>query len=352
MTKEVKCIVWDLDETIWDGTLLEGDTLNLRANIPVILDELGERGILNSISSRNERESALDVLRQLNIDQYFVAPQINFNPKADSLSIIAKKLNIGIDTLAFIDDSPFERQSVKFSHPDVLVLDANDYGKILDMPEFIPSQKTDESRQRVAFYQKEEERKQAELEFKGSRLEFLKSCQIELTLRYAQEVDVPRIVELSERTNQFNSTGIAYSGNQIHTMLENPNLHVIVAELKDKFGSYGNIGVLILKTEKSIGLVENLMISCRAAGRGVSGAMMTLVLNIAKNKHANILLTEYRENNRNRQLGIFYTMIGFLLPDTPKVYGENCLVFNIAQQEIPQYPEWLHLNLLVDMGNV
>jgi FkbH-like protein len=343
MSSQIKCIVWDLDETLWRGTLLEGDKPILRPKINSVLQELENRGILNSIASRNEGGTTLSTLQQLNIDHYFVAPQINFNPKPDNLALIAKELNIDISSLAFIDDSPFERQGVRYAFPEVLVLEAEAYLNILDMPEFNPKLQTIESRQRTAFYQKDEERKQAGKKFKGTRLEFLKSCKIELTLRPAQSFDIPRIVELSERTNQFNSTGLDYSTEQINAIIERPDVYLVVAEMKDKFGTYGNIGVMILKIEKQICIVENLMISCRSAGRGVSAAMMILAIQIAKSRSADFLLTNYHENERNRQLGIFYAMMGFT------VDSEARLVYDLSQQGIPENPEWIDLNLLVDV---
>jgi len=350
MTQNIKCVVWDLDGTLWDGTLLEGDSLRLRPDIPVILEELGKRGILNSIASRNENNSAWGVLEEFEIDQYFLAPQINFNPKADNIRTIAKELNIGIDSLIFIDDNAFEREGVASAHPEVTLLDASDYKDILSILDFKSEVQTEESRQRAEFYKRDEQRKQVEKEFIGSHLDFLKGCNIELDLRLGRSVDINRIVELSVRTNQFNSTGVNLTTGQVSSMIDSSDTILILAELRDKFGSYGNIGTLILKLEENMALVENLMISCRAAGRGVSAAMMILALKISKNKDMNLLLTDYRENDRNRQLGIFYTMMGFSSPTPDQTSRGNCLVYDFNEYGIPENPEWIRVNLLDNFG--
>ena len=111
----VKCVVWDLDNTVWEGVLLEGDDLKLRNDVVAIIKTLDDRGILNAIASRNEFDPAMAQLEAFGIDHYFIYPQINWNPKSESVAQIAKDINIGINTLAFVDDQPFEREEVQFA---------------------------------------------------------------------------------------------------------------------------------------------------------------------------------------------------------------------------------------------
>lgn len=352
MSKTIKCIVWDLDEILWEGTLVEGDELTLRPGILQILKELDARGILNSIASRNQESEAVKILKKFEIFSYFVSPQINFNLKADNLVAISKELNIGIDSLAFIDDSPFERDGISHAYPEVLVLKPKDYLQLNDLPEFNTKNMTDESKDRKDFYQNEEERIQEEIFFQGSRLEFLRHCQINLTLRLAQVSDIPRILELSARTNQFNSTGVEHTQEQIEGKINHKEYYVVVAELADKFGKYGNIGVMILKIEEKAGIIENLMISCRAAGRGVSAAMMILAMKITSSHQSNMLITDYRENERNRQLGIFYSMMGFISHKNNIGYNENHLIYDLLKYPIPDNPNWINLNILMDQEGI
>src|SRR5437773_2649981 len=120
---KIKCVVWDLDNTLWNGTLLEGDDVRLRDRVEEIIQALDARGILHSIASRNHAETALARLRELGLEEYFLYPQINWGSKAACIRAIGESLNIGLDTICFIDDQPFEIEEVKATLPQVLCLD-------------------------------------------------------------------------------------------------------------------------------------------------------------------------------------------------------------------------------------
>ena len=110
----VKCLVWDLDHTLWDGILLEDSQVVLRPEVPAIIRTLDERGILHSIASRNDPAMAMDKLQQFGLADYFLWPQINWNPKSESIKTISERLSLGLDSFAFVDDQPFEREEVAF----------------------------------------------------------------------------------------------------------------------------------------------------------------------------------------------------------------------------------------------
>ena len=132
-----KCVVWDSDNTLWEGILIEDgpENIHLKPGIPKILKELDERGILISAVSKNEHDDAMSALRRFQMDEYFLFPQISWNPKSQGIQQIARELNIGIDSLMLIDDSPFEIAQVRAACPDVMVLDAAHYTNILAQPE-------------------------------------------------------------------------------------------------------------------------------------------------------------------------------------------------------------------------
>lgn len=349
MTRLIKCVVWDLDNTLWEGTLLEGDELHLRPNVSEILEELSSRGILNSIASRNDKQAALAVLRQFNLEHHFIAPQINSNPKAENIRLIAKNLNLGIDSLAFIDDSPFERESVIFSCPSVMVIDAKRYNEILDLSTFNPPVQTEESRRRVESYQDESERLRAERKVGGTFFEFLRNSQICLILRAAKATDVPRIVELADRTNQFNSSGICYSSEEVEGLIKASNVHVVVAELRDRFGNYGNIGVMVLRLVHNIYMLDSIMVSCRVDGRGIPSAMLILSMRIAQRAGIHSLQAKYRSSRRNRQIGILYHMLGFHLSTNKPDKDMTFWIYDLSQQSIPEMPVWLTLNITTEL---
>ena len=141
----IKCVVWDLDNTVWDGILLEDASVRLKPRIHHVLDMLDRRGILHSIASRNDRELAMTKLREFGIADYFLYPQIRWDAKSASLSAIQESLNIGYDTMLFLDDQPFERDEVASVHGDTWCLDSRCYLDIVDHPRLQPRYVTDES---------------------------------------------------------------------------------------------------------------------------------------------------------------------------------------------------------------
>jgi HAD superfamily phosphatase (TIGR01681 family) len=154
-----KCIVWDLDNTLWDGILVEDgpERIQLRQDVVHVIKQMDERGILQSIASKNSHDDALRVLCHHGLDKFFLYPQISWQPKSQSLTHIARSLNIGIDTIAFVDDQSFERQEVKSALPQVILIDARNVAGMLDRPEFrVPV--TAESRSRRSMYRQEQNR--------------------------------------------------------------------------------------------------------------------------------------------------------------------------------------------------
>src|SRR5258708_39532021 len=122
----IKCVVWDLDGTLWQGTLLEGDDLILTPGMKGVIQELDNRGILQSIASKNDYVVAWEKLAAFGLDEYFLHPQINWANKSDSIKAIADKLGIGLDTFVFVDDQAFERDEVRYFLPEVATIDAAD----------------------------------------------------------------------------------------------------------------------------------------------------------------------------------------------------------------------------------
>jgi HAD superfamily phosphatase (TIGR01681 family) len=157
--KHWKCIVWDLDNTLWDGVLVEDglEKLRLRQSVVDVIKETDQRGILHSIASKNNCEEVMKFLNMCGLSEYFLHPQINWEPKSQSITKIARALNIGTDSLAFVDDQPFERAEVSAALPQVTVVDAAACAQIPRRPECqVPI--TEESRSRRKMYRQEEQR--------------------------------------------------------------------------------------------------------------------------------------------------------------------------------------------------
>lgn len=308
--KAVKLLVWDLDNTLWHGTLLEGDGVRIRECVPSVLKVLDERGIVHSIASKNDHDLAMAALRQIGIEDYFLYGQINWNSKAANIRAIATSINIGLDTVAFVDDEPFEREEVKHSLPEVLILDPVELESLIKRPEFNPLFVTDESVRRRGMYLADIQRKQAEEEFIGPSEEFLATLGMEFTIAAAQEEDLKRAEELTVRTHQLNTTGYTYSFEELNAFRKSPDHLLLIAGLDDKFGSYGKIGLTLIEKTSDVWTIKLFLMSCRVMSRGVGAILMNYLLNLSREAGVR-LQAEFRANGRNRMMLITYKLGGF-----------------------------------------
>ncbi|NJM18319.1 MAG: HAD-IIIC family phosphatase [Richelia sp. RM1_1_1] len=308
--KVIKCVVWDLDNTLWQGVLLEDDKVSLRENIVNIIQTLDSRGILQSIASKNEHTTATAKLEEFGLKDYFLYPQINWNSKANSLKEISQLLNIGLDAIAFVDDQLFELEEVEFSLPEILCLNADEVGHILDMPVMNPRFITEDSRIRRLMYISDIERKSAEKEFVGTADEFLATLNMNFTISGAKEEDLQRAEELTVRTNQLNTTGYTYSYDELNHFRQSENHKLLVASLEDKYGSYGKIGLALIEYQPKSWTIKLLLMSCRVMSRGVGTIMMNHIMSLAQSNSVR-LLAEFVPNNRNRMMYISYKFAGF-----------------------------------------
>jgi len=328
-------LVWDLDNTLWNGTILENDDVSLRPNVRETIVELDKRGILHSVASKNDYDAAYDRLKALGVEDYFLYPQIGWGAKSESIARIAKSINIGIDTLAFIDDQPFERDEVQSQHPSVLCLDALDVDKILDMPQMNPEFITEDSPRRRLMYVADQQRKDEEERFDGPTDVFLASLNMTLRISPAQECDLARCSELTLRTNQLNTTGYTYDFDELRHFSTSPKHKLWVAELVDKYGSYGKIGLVLLDLEDDVWTIRLLLMSCRVMTRGVGGVIINHIRNSARASNAR-LVAEFISNDRNRMMYATYKFNHFneTSRDGNRVLFENDLSH---VQEMPAY---------------
>ena len=347
----IKCVVWDLDETLWTGVLAEGAPPQPRPAVLAVIDALAARGILHSVASRNDPAAAKQLLAAPQLAARFVAPQVSWEPKDKALRRIAATLNIGLDSLAFVDDSPFERAAVASLLPEVLVLAPADVPTLPDHPEFQPGPVTAEAAQRMAMYRENEKRQAAEKAFFGSHRDFLCSCNMHLHIAPATEADVSRVYEMVQRTNQLNSTGVRYSLEDVTRRVHDPARYLCpVARLTDRFGDYGLIGAALVDRRGDAGagwLVELLMLSCRVEGRGIPGALLRRLLARAQDAGQPTLAALYRPTPQNRQMVVLLRSLGFRAAETiagadPLVAGATVFRRALAGP-LPPDPEWLQI---------
>lgn len=306
----IKCVVWDLDNTLWQGVLLENDNVHLRVQVFDIIKTLDGRGILQSIASKNDHDRAMEKLGELGLKEFFLYPQINWSSKSSSIDKIAQSINIDLDAVALIDDEPFERAEVESSLPQVLCLDVAVLDRLLDMPRMNPPFITEDSRKRRLRYLSGLEREKVEAEFVGPREEFLASLQMALTISPATEADLLRAEELTRRTNQLNTTGSTYSYDELNHFRQSNQHQLLIAGLEDKFGSYGKIGLALIECQAEYWTIKLLLMSCRVMSRGVGGVLISHILQRARESVGRVR-ADFVPNERNRMMYVTYRFAGF-----------------------------------------
>lgn len=309
-TTPVKCVVWDLDNTLWDGILIETGLsgIRLRKAVVDIIKEIDRRGILQSVVSKNNQEDALNALRQFGIEEYFLYPQITWEPKSQSITRIAKSLNIGLDSIVFIDDQPFEREEVRASLSSVVTLDACDVSKLPSMPGCqLPV--TDESRRRRQMYREQQQREDSLQVSGGDYLEFLRSCQMEVNIGSLDVTNLERVYELAQRTNQMNFSGNRYQLEQLEELAKNPRIRTLVIGCRDRFGDYGIVGFAVVDLEKLVLL--DLMFSCRVQGKRVEHAVLSYLLHEYVSHEGVDFYANYRRSSKNANSGVVFQDSGF-----------------------------------------
>ena len=304
----IKCVVFDLDNTLWDGVLLEG-AVNLRNGVRKLFNHLDERGILISIASKNAKDDAIHKLQEFDLLQYVVCPQIGWIPKSEAVQQIARSLNIGRDTLLFIDDNPFERAEVSGALPDVEVLPDSEIPNLAKHTR-LRGAVTAESRSRRKMYQEAAAREEVAAVYGDNYLDFLRSCEMVATIRKDEKEDFDRICELVQRTNQLNFSGRKYSRAEITDLLTDPHQDRLVIACSDRFGSYGTVGFCLSHRVGNTVVVDDFMLSCRVQGKFVEQALFWY-LTQSSGPQANAIEVNFKRTERNRAAEMVLEKLGF-----------------------------------------
>ncbi|MBZ5634690.1 MAG: HAD-IIIC family phosphatase [Acidobacteriia bacterium] len=327
--KKFKCIVWDLDNTLWDGILIEDgpEKIRLRQGVVDVIKQTDQRGILHSIASKNSPDDAMEVLRLCGLDEYFLFPQIAWHPKSQSIAEIARLLNIGVESLAFVDDQEFEREEVRAALPQVTLIDAAEYPGILDRPECdVPV--TAESKSRRAMYMEEEQRGTALESHKGDYIGFLRNCAMKVVMTSLDDTNLKRVYELAQRTNQMNFSGNRYQEAELVEIVKSGFLETYVINCADRFGNYGIVGFAVVDAREP--RLLDLMFSCRVQGKRVEHAVLSFFLRrfvIGKNQD---FYASYRKTAKNAPSGKVFDETGFKFVEDKE--GVSTLVFRQGQE--------------------
>jgi FkbH-like protein len=340
-TAIVKCVVWDIDHTLLDGVYLESgeEPPDARAGVAALLAELGGRGILHAIASKNPPAAATHAARVTGRE--FAAVECGWGPKSQALTRIASGLGIAAGSLAFVDDDPYERAEVAAALPEVMVLSPEDATDAPGWPQFSPPFVTGEARRRGQMYAARRRRAAAERGFGGTRQEFLASAGTEVHIAPATAGDLPRLHELAERTRQFNSGALAPAEADFAALLGAPGTDVITVGLRDAFGDDGLVGACVVARQADgRWTVRLLMMSCRAMGRGVIDALLAWLARAAGRAGAAVLAVPCVVNERNVPLRVALAGAGFRA-GVPAAAGAHPVFQRDLAGPPPGLPGWV-----------
>lgn len=339
----VKCVVWDLDGTVWPGVAIESAD-SRPTPFPEALRAMAlleRRGVVNSVASRTDPVVREVLLAHPELADRFIAPQLGWGHKSDMIRAIADELGIGVSAVAFVDDNPFERAEVSAVLPEVQVLAPAELYARLDTPSFCPEVLTEDASRRVERYRQEQRRAAAARAFGGTTEDFLHGCGIRLQVAEARDGDVDRLAELIGRTHRFNTTGEFWDADQVRRMIGDPSWFVPVARLTDRYGDYGLIGAALVwrgsperparrspdqpagsalsqpagSSTPAVWHLRLFSVSCRAAGRNVPTALLGWLIRRARRGGADKLLVDVRPSDANLELRVLLRAAGFTADD-------------------------------------
>jgi len=325
-----RCIVLDLDNTLWGGVVGEDgfDGIQLGSNpqgnayveFQKHLLALNQRGILLAINSKNNLEDALKViddhpnmiLRRNN----FSCLKINWNDKVSNMKEISQELNFGLDNFVFFDDDPVNREFMKSSLPQVhtvnLSKDPSQYSIILqNLKEFDTLKITKEDSERNQMYLEQQNRKELQNNIVDLD-DFLKQLELKVSLKLANEFTIPRISQLTMKTNQFNLTTKRYQEEDIEKLAKDKDFFVGCAQVVDKFGDNGITSVYIInKQNKKEWIIDTFLLSCRVMGREIEKAILAHIISDAKNNDVDKIYANYIPTQKNKPIENFLSNCGF-----------------------------------------
>lgn len=354
-----KCLVLDCDNTLWGGVIGEDGIagIKLGSTYPGSCYEafqreilnLKDRGVLLSLCSKNNEADVLDVLRNhpemLLRVEHFATWQVNWDDKVTNLRRIADRLNIALDSIVFADDSRFECDFVRESLPEVEVLHLGDepsaFARLLNSAACFDSLTlSQEDRVRTEMYQADAKRQ--ELRQSASSLsEYLEHLQIVATIGKADEFTIPRIAQLTQKSNQFNLTTLRYSEDDIR-ILSAGSAEVFYMKLCDRVSDLGLVGVAILKRESKSIEIDTFLLSCRALGRRAEEVLLAHCLQSAAAAGVARVSARYRRTSKNSQVADFYGRCGFA--KVSETAEESAWEFCFDQNSF-RPPEWIQVKI-------
>lgn len=351
-SKRKKCLILDLDNTLWGGILGEDGIANLKIgdtypglaylHFQEAILEAANAGIILAICSKNNEDDVVEVFEkhpfQLIKFNKISAYRINWQDKVTNIQEIAEELNIGLDSIVFIDDNPVERERVKQMLPEVTVPDFPEspylmvkYFKNIYDQYFQAYRLTNEDLNKTSQYISNAERNVFKKAF-SSVDDYLKSLEMELNIFEASNFTIPRIAQMTQKTNQFNLTTKRYTEDDINNKLLNGDLVYCVA-VKDKFGDNGISILSIVTFENDTAFIDTFLLSCRILGRNIEGAFLNYLINLLQDRNIKYLKSIYIPSGKNKQTENFFEKMNFIL-EKIEVDGTKHYFLEITKKRI------------------
>ncbi len=351
-----KCLVLDLDNTLWGGVIgddgLAGIALGQGSAtgeaflaIQQLALDLRARGVILAVCSKNEDDAARLPFREhpdmLLREEHIAVFQANWTDKATNLKAIAQTLNIGVDSLVFLDDNPAEREQVRRELPMVAVPEVGDdptyYPRILAAAGYFEAVSfSGEDRERADFYQANAER--VALQSGASDMEgYLRSLDMVCRIEPVDPVCRARVAQLINKSNQFNLTTRRYSEAEVAALEGDPAVHLFQVRLSDRFGDNGIISVVIAHREGDQWEIGTWLMSCRVLGRRVESAVLTHLVAAAQRDGAALLVGRYIPTAKNKLVVEHYAKLGFEQAGS-KADGTTIWTLDLSRYEAPELP--------------
>lgn len=357
-----KVVVLDLDNTLWGGVVGEDGPhgIKLAATGPGsefqefqrYLLALTEQGVLLAINSKNNPADAWEVIRShsdmILREEHFSCARINWQPKPENLKEIAKELDLGLDSLIFVDDNPNERERVRQFLPQVLVpelpADPALYRRTIEaLPELQRLEATEEDKNRVALYREKRERENARASV-ATVDEYLHTLQIALEIAPADGTVLPRVHQLFHRTNQFNSTTRRYDAGDLERIVKDPCARLYTLRARDRFGDHGLVAVALARTadEADAWRIDSFLMSCRVIGYGIETALLAIISEDAIANGATRLIGEFIPTPKNTPVADLFSRHAF---DPSGSDGNSQLFERCLSDGKIDRPAWLTMDV-------
>ena len=355
-----KCIVLDLDNTLWGGILGESGKNGIHLGptpegkpyleFQQYLLALFNRGVILTINSKNNSDEALEVIRthphMVLRENHFAAIRINWNDKIANMRALAEEINIGIDSFVFIDDDSFNKDMVRKFLPEVEVVDMpKDHSlylkTIMELTSFDNLTLTKEDFNKGKMYSQERQRRKLS-ENITDLSSYFKMLDMKLYLYESNDSNIARIAQLTQKTNQFNMTTKRYSDEAILKIIQNKSHRVFSIKLIDKFGDYGLTGVAILDiSSKDIWKIDTFLLSCRIIGRNIEQAILAYIIQEAKKEGVNYVIGEFIPSEKNHPAKDFYKKMSL-----EKKYQDNKEFWHFDIRKKFKFPN--HIKLIIE----